>query len=507
MKEQGKSLGVISAAAALAMAAGIASGQCQVSTGPDVIVGDVQSSGGSYGAIPNPTAVNGVDATSLGTTSCNIGNAQLLWISGNNQHPVIGGTLYQYREFNSGSGLSYAKFEQLGQSWLKHGFYALSQNLCCANCGSTNGTRLGVGCSDPYTASRNGNQGSLGPKWQVNASTGYFVYPPANPTWSGGVARLLQFNTAETVASNTQAFLSGNAVRHFGEAQYVTPDDAAAGNKFNNASYRWVTVSGGPTNFTVSLQTAAPAPGLTAMNRQKSAVEAWPLIDPNVLQDVVTVPNATPIVDDPFKGEGKYIISSRAYDLGNGTWHYEYSVYNQCSHRSAGFFDVPVPAGVNVTNVGFHDIDYRNGDGEGNVNRSGTDWATDMSGNKVGWATEPYSVNTNANAIRWGTMYNFRFVADTPPDNATATIGLWRPAASGEPVSFTARVVAPTAPVGDPCVADWDGDDTVGIPDLFAFLADWFADVPEAQNFGGQSGVPALFAFLSEWFAHGSGPC
>lgn len=502
MKDQGKSLGVVTAAAALALAAGLANGQCQTSTGADVIVGDVQSSGGSYGALPNPTASGGIDATSLGTTSCNIGNAQLLWISGTNQHPVIGGTLYQYRELNG-----YATFEQIGQSWLKHGFFALSQNLCCASCASTNGTRLGIGCSDPYTASRNGDQGGLGPKWQVNASTGVFTYPPANPTWSGSLARRLQFNLADTVVSNTNAFLSGNAVRHFGESQYVTPDDASAGNKFNNASYRWVTVSGTSTNFTVSLQTAAPAPGLTAMNRQKSAVEAWPLIDPMVEQSTVIVPNATPIGSDPYRGEGKYIVSSRAYDLGNGTWHYEYAVYNQCSHRSAGFFDVPVPAGVVVTNVGFHDVDYRNGDGEGNVSRSGTDWATDMSGNKVGWATEPYAVNTNANAIRWGTMYNFRFVANTPPDLANATIGLWRPAAVGEPSDFSARVYAPTAPVGNPCVADWDGDDEVGIPDIFAFLTDWFADDVDAQNYGGQSGVAAIFAFLSDWFAHGTGPC
>ncbi len=492
MKQNGKTLGMVSAAATLALAAGFASGQCQTSTGPDVIVGDVTGPS-------NYTAANGLDATSLGTTSCNIGTAQLLWISGNNQHPVIGGSLYQYREFSSGGSFRYATFEQLGQSWLKHGFFALSQNLCCASCAGTDGTRLGVGCSDPYTSDRNGTQSSAGPKWQVNASTGVFTYPPANPSFSGSTARRLEFVATDAVASNTLPLLGGSAVRHFGEAQYVTPDDASNGNKFNNSSVRSMNISGSSANWTFSL--------LGSTTRQTSAIEMWPTLDANVLKSVVIVPNATPIGSDPYRGEGKYIVCSRAYNLGNGTWQYEYAVFNQNSNRSAGSFDVPVPAGVNVTNIGFHDVAYRNGDGEGNVSRSGTDWATDTSGGKVGWATEPYAVNANANAIRWANTFNFRFIADTAPTDGNATVGLWRPAAAGEPANFIARVVAPSAPVGTPCVADWNQDDVVGVPDLFAFLSDWFAEVPAAVGFGGDFGVPAIFAFLTAWFAHGVGPC
>lgn len=57
------------------------------------------------------------------------------------------------------------------------------------------------------------------------------------------------------------------------------------------------------------------------------------------------------------------------------------------------------------------------------------------------------------------------------------------------------------------CAADWDGDLVVAIPDIFAFLSDWFAEDPDARNFGGAPGVPAIFAFLAAWFAHGQGPC
>ena len=31
------------------------------------------------------------------------------------------------------------------------------------------------------------------------------------------------------------------------------------------------------------------------------------------------------------------------------------------------------------------------------------------------WSTETFATNQNANAIRWGTLYNFRFDADRPP--------------------------------------------------------------------------------------------
>ncbi|MBX3402326.1 MAG: hypothetical protein KF699_02830 [Phycisphaeraceae bacterium] len=57
------------------------------------------------------------------------------------------------------------------------------------------------------------------------------------------------------------------------------------------------------------------------------------------------------------------------------------------------------------------------------------------------------------------------------------------------------------------CPADWDGNNTVEVADIFAFLSSWFANDPAAQNFGGSMGVGAIFAFLSAWFAHGVGPC
>ena len=57
---------------------------------------------------------------------------------------------------------------------------------------------------------------------------------------------------------------------------------------------------------------------------------------------------------------------------------------------------------------------------------------------------------------------------------------------------------------GEPndCAADFDGDGTVAVPDIFAFLSAWFA-MDESAEFDGSPGitVPDIFAFLSAWFA------
>ena len=55
---------------------------------------------------------------------------------------------------------------------------------------------------------------------------------------------------------------------------------------------------------------------------------------------------------------------------------------------------------------------------------------------------------------------------------------------------------------GEVCVADFDGLNGVGVPDIFAFLSAWFAGSPSADIDGTPGiAVPDIFAFLSLWFA------
>src|SRR5678816_1570290 len=93
---------------------------------------------------------------------------------------------------------------------------------------------------------------------------------------------------------------------------YVTPDDAAAGNNNNNASWRPVTVGAYSNGFALTLG------GTTT--RKQSAIRAWQVADPSVTLTNVQV-------------DGLYIVGSRATDNGNGTFHYEYAVYNMNSDR------------------------------------------------------------------------------------------------------------------------------------------------------------------------------
>lgn len=52
------------------------------------------------------------------------------------------------------------------------------------------------------------------------------------------------------------------------------------------------------------------------------------------------------------------------------------------------------------------------------------------------------------------------------------------------------------------CPADFDGNGSIGVPDIFSFLSAWFAQSPSADfDENGMITVPDIFAFLSAWFA------
>ena len=132
--------------------------------GPDVIVGDLQSvaQGGSAGSLlasgwERPHAITGA--------------VDLDWFQlSNTDHPVIPQNLYRM----SGGAGNNERFEQIGQSWLKHAFTALTQNICGFGCNGVGGSHLGSGCSDPYDASLNYSQSGLGSRAWVNPFTGVF---------------------------------------------------------------------------------------------------------------------------------------------------------------------------------------------------------------------------------------------------------------------------------------------------------------------------------------------
>jgi hypothetical protein len=368
---------------------------CSFGSGPDVIVGEITGP-------TNYSSFGGMEGLSLGTTSCNIGDQVLDWIAGTPDHPVIGGNLYRLKDYGG-----WWAMEQVGMSWLKHGFQALQGGTCCSNCTPNpgGGSGLGIGCSDPYTASRNGNQGPLGPRWQVNAYTGAFTYPPANPTWLGSTARRLEVAISDLEATST------TTTQYYGESHYVAPDDAAAGNNNNNASYRNLTVSGSGSSwgFTSSGST----------QRERPAIMAW--LDAGVDSNVQ-------MTEFDIAGVGFFVLGHSVTDLGGGLWPYEYALYNMNSDDSIRAFSIPVGPGVTTQNLGFHDLPYRNGDGVNNINRDGTDWPAMLAANALTWQVVGSSGlgDINHNVLRWGSTYNFRFDANAPPVSGDLTLTTYK---------------------------------------------------------------------------------
>ncbi|MBX3352385.1 MAG: hypothetical protein KF684_05580 [Phycisphaeraceae bacterium] len=392
-------------------------------TGADVIVGDLPGVG-YFGES------NGFRAYSIATTSCNVGTQILNWFQNNNQHPVIAQNMYRYDG---------RRFEQIGIGHLKHGFCALQQGICqtpgnpCQPTGGGCMQTLGIFCSDPYDASLNGQQSRLGPRWQVNPFTGQFAYPFQGGSYSDATLGR-RINVAVTDVTNYPY----PANRFFAEGHYIALDDSQAGNGGNNASYREIR----PIGAQFATQ------GATV--RTKPAIEAWKAIDNEVLLDIVE-----PATD------GRLYVASRAYDNGDGTWDYEYAVYNLNNDASGRNFRVPVGS-ANITGMGFKGVRYHSGDGISGVTYDMTPWTSQVSGSDMVWSL--VDVGPNSFALRWGTLYNFRFTANAGPEETDATIGFFKNGGS-----ITARVVAPAATCT--LTADTNGDNVVNFSDLNVVLS------------------------------------
>jgi hypothetical protein len=361
---------------------------CAAAPGPDVVVAEITD-------LANHTGNGTIDAISMGFRAANIGQAPLAWNAATSDHPVFAQSLYSYRT----SSLGYARYEQVGQSWVRHPDAVTNGPSYCACVPPGSGVALGAGCGEQYLAAVAGTQSALGPRWQVDATTGAFPYPPANPPWSGDLARRLEFTLEDVPAF--QSF--------FGIAEVLAGarDDALAGAAGNNASWRQVGMTYEGTLSNAYLTTG----GEYLTHVGEPALNAWRLFDPQVRIVEVAVP-----------GGGRLLVGSRATPLGDGSTHYEYAVQNVDCSRGVGAFSVPIPAGVLAWNVGFHDVPYRDGDGPGDVNWSGTDWSSSISGGVLTWSTQTPAQDASANALRWSTTYNFRFDANASPGVGVADL-------------------------------------------------------------------------------------
>lgn len=388
--------------------------------GPDVVVGRLfdLSQWGS-----NATHVG----LAVGTDSCNFGTVDLNWFAlPNNDHPVIPQNLYRM----SGGTNNEERFEMIGFSQVKHAFTALTQNICGLGCNGVGGSRLGSGCSDPYSADLNEGP-NLGSRAWINPFTGFYprgdsATPPNTHTGhnhTGPAHRII------TKIDDLNTSMNAGA-KYYVEAQYITPHEYAhcqsnpgQCNMYNNVSYRRYTVNGTTGPFTFSTVTGEDTV------QMQPAVNAWP--------------GATRVEIRPDPGnDGIGTLAYKVTQTGPSTWHYEYAVYNMNLDRAIRFFSVPRGSGATITNAGFYAPPQHPGytfDGTAsNAGYSAAPWTATIAAGGISWETETLAQNPNANAIRWGTMYNFRFDSNQPPSTALATVGFYK---TGDPI--TVQVQAP----------------------------------------------------------------
>lgn len=356
----------------------------------------------------------------LGTTSWNIGGRDMIWLQNpDEEHPMITWNMYRLKN---------DRFEQIGMSHVKHGFFALGNTQCGGVAchyepGHGAGDWLGQNCTDTYDPNLNAGQSGLGPRYEINAWTGGYTF--AGSHLSSGhshnaIQHRCQVHDADLVAAQNPG------ATYFADGQYITIDDI---NPVNSISWKPVTVTqpNPPTwTFTMSGSGTLPNTG--------PAINAWTGATQTVLaQQVPVVRFSSP--------DGRCILAAKATDLTGGQWHYEYALYNLDMQRKGRSFFVPLPSGVTATNVGFHAVEhhnepYTNAPWTVVVDSSGITWSTTY--NPLGGGNPPPTVPDNP--LRWGMLFNFRFDANAPPADVTAIVGLYEP---GTPTSISGTTKGP----------------------------------------------------------------
>ncbi len=417
--------------------------------GPDVIFGHLE--GLEQFGREGP-AGSGTVGLGIGNETCNIGDEPAHFFElPNTDHLVYAQNFYRLKTV-AGS----QRFEQIGLSWMKHTLGAVQWDACNIGCDPfPDGTELGVGCSDPYGAFHNVIPCRMGPRSAIHSYTGvlpeggdlgpgggcsglYVNYPSQNHIGHvhDGISHRLQVQDVDLIEN-----LNPGA-RYFGELQVITPHEYTAGNgnQNNNVSHREFTVSPtvvpGEHVFAPAAATVAEMPAFTALSGASQ-----------------TMIGPAPLVD------GRAFLVHKTSDLGDGLWHYEYALYNMNLDLALGSISIPIPDAVTISTIGFH-APLNHAPEPWADNYTNDPWEVVTTGGAITWSTDSFAVDPLANAVRWGTLYNFRFDANAPPQAVDATVGLFKtgdvtPAATVGPSSVGPRDCNANS-IDDRCDLDCD---------------------------------------------------
>jgi len=396
--------------------------------GTDVVLGQL------YGFVQwsrTGTFPNGESGFTAATTSCNNGCVRVNWFAPMAvDHPAI--TLNLYR-------LTTSRLEQIGAHYVKHGFFALSNNQCFYGCeGNSGGSQLWIGCSDTYGTGNNADRNYLGPRKEWNAFTG--VWTCVGSHFSGGQPDCIRRHGSgghtgvDHYTRVKDSDMNVPGAQFYYDGYYLIREDV---NITNNFGYKPVTLTWNGTSWSASSSGSGTPPTYGII--LNAAV--W----------------GTEHVDADTAGEsGQVHVAAKVTDNGNGTQHYEYAVYNVSYDRRIRSFSVPKSAATQITNIGFH--------GPLMEEQSQAPWTATVDASSCTWSTETFAQNPNANAILWASLYNFWFDANVPPDTSQISMEPFLP---GPGIVLTARVSGPsTTAIG---CGDFDGDGDVDLTDFTNF--------------------------------------
>ncbi len=379
-----------------------------------------------------------VVSISMQSTICNMGSESVDWYSNPDpRHPFLVFNLYRMQG---------GRLEQLGQSWAKHGFAASqTSGVCGLACRRDPDGNLGSGCADIYGVSTNALQRTFGPRYEINPWTGEFVYAGSHIDTTSSQHDPLQHRLTARDADIDPAANPG--ARYFVELFTLSHDDT---DHTNSLGWQEIDISGSPGGeWDFDFR--------QVIGNQGPAIDAWEGGSRTVIPE-------GKLVDD-----GRCYLDAHVSENADGTYHYEYALYNLDMHRSASSLSIPVGEDVTVTGIGFSAVESSE-DGFNNEPWSGV---RDNSG--VTWSTSSFAEHPDSNPLGWGSLYNFWFDANVAPGDGGVTLGVYRTDIEG-PASFPGSSRVPgegdlPPPEGDLFRrGDTDGNGSVELTDAILVL-------------------------------------
>ena len=311
----------------------------------------------------------------------------------NDQHPYLIWNLYRLNADGS--------IDQIGRSGVKHAFLTINSG-CIENPGDSH--ILGRGCSDTYGTGNNDSSSDLGPRSEIIPSSNVWgrcgsIYDTNCDGLQNGTPNG-SFDQRLVVRESQFSGAAQTGATYLWESWYLARQDV---NILNSMATR-------DTSFTRNASTWSTSNGTYKLG---PAIDRW--VNPaapgaNAASTMITTP------------EGNVKVAMKGTDIGGGLWRYDYAVMNLDFARpvtlgsepnlrvvsNLGLDNFSVPVGsATITNLTFSDGDTD----------ASNDWVTAIRDGRVYFTSA-----TRSNALNWGTLFRFSFVANAAPVSSAATM-------------------------------------------------------------------------------------